>query len=87
MKKIQYTSWQLWAQSYTANNEALEGGLIDKEDADRYAHAAWNACRAKCLEILESNKSSYMPPDAPSLQISPDIEFIEFNAIDEVEKL
>ena len=74
MKKTQYTPWQLWAQSYTANNEAFEGGLINNEDADRYAHAAWNVCRAKCLEILERN-------------ISPDIEFIELSAIDEVEKL
>jgi hypothetical protein len=88
MKKVKYTPWQLWAQEYMREYAASHGTYnLDTEDADRYAHAAWNACRARVLEILERNKSSYTSPDAPPLQMCSDIEFIDLRAIEEIEKL
>ena len=47
----EYTPWQLWAQTY---HDPMWGGLGD-EDADRYAHAAWEECRKRCLAILEKH--------------------------------
>lgn len=89
--KPDYTPWQLWAQSYM-NDYAAQRGTprdwdMDSEDADKYSHAAWHECKRRVIEILIRRQSSYTSPDAPSLQINPDIEFIDLAALEEVRKL
>lgn len=90
-KTPQYTPWQLWAQKYMADYAAERGTprdwSMDAEDADKYAHAAWNACRAEVIRILESHERGYTSPDAPPLQIHPDLEYIDLAALDEIRKL
>lgn len=87
MKTPQYTPWQLWAQSYVSSAPGFEGDLIDNEDADKYAHAAWEECKRRVIRILESYERGYTSSDAPALQIHSDLEYIDLDALEEVRKL
>lgn len=56
MNKHASTPWQTWAQDYSSDPEnGIYDDHVDNEDADRYAHASWEACKARVLEILKSH--------------------------------
>ena len=60
MKTPKLTPWQQWAQDYMAKRETDTGNPpfynMDNEDADRYARAAWEECKKRCLEILDRQR-------------------------------
>jgi len=49
--------------------------------------AGWNKCKEECLRLLDKNIDTYSHPDAPVLQIEPDLLFVNLDVIDDIKKL
>lgn len=56
-KPLKLTPWQQWAQEYCSRPDSNIEFHVFGEDADRYAHAAWEECKRRCLEILDKDGS------------------------------
>jgi hypothetical protein len=69
MKTPKLTPWQQWAQDYMAKRETDTGQPpcynMDNEDADRYARAAWEECKKRCLQVIKKQRIEWDEWDDP----------------------
>jgi len=57
-RSIQLTPWQRWAQDYQSKIPTFLRS--DPEYVDKYAYAAWEECKKRCIKILEANRESHV---------------------------